>query len=85
MFGKAFLGIGAAVAIGAYFNGAFSGSYARTVGASPDEVRSALEDLDIREAPGEPVHVVEQVEGVRHAHHPAQREDGVDRHRVQPV
>ncbi|HEY6662014.1 MAG TPA: hypothetical protein VIZ66_03735 [Sphingomicrobium sp.] len=54
MFGKAFLGIGAAVAIGAYFNGAFSGSYARTVGASPDEVRSALEDLDIREAPGEP-------------------------------
>src|SRR5689334_8219180 len=54
MFGKAFVGIGAMVAIGAYLNGAFSGSYARVVGAPPEEVRTALEDLDIREAPGEP-------------------------------
>ena len=54
MFGKAFVTIGAAGAIGAYLMGAFSGSYSRVVGASPDEVRSALMDLDIREAPGEP-------------------------------
>jgi hypothetical protein len=54
MFGKAFVTIGAAVAIGAYVIGSFGGSYSRVVGASPDEVRSALMDLDIREAPGEP-------------------------------
>ena len=55
MFGKAFLTIGAAVGIGAYvMGGGFSGSYTRAVGASPDAVRSALMDLDIREAPGEP-------------------------------
>lgn len=54
MFGKAFVAIGAVAAIGAYFSGAFGGSYTRVVGASPDEVRSALMDLDIREAPGEP-------------------------------
>lgn len=54
MFVRSFLGIGAAVAIGAYVTGSFSGSYSRVVGASPDAVRSALADLDIREAPGEP-------------------------------
>jgi hypothetical protein len=54
MFGKALITIGAAVGIGAYAMGSFSGSNARVVGASPDAVRSALMDLDIREAPGEP-------------------------------
>ena len=55
MFGKAFLTIGGAVAIGAYVVGTFGGgSYARVVGASPEQVREALTDLDIREAPGEP-------------------------------
>jgi hypothetical protein len=54
MFVKSLLGFGGVAVIGAYFAGAFSGSYSRVVGASPAEVRSALLDLDIREAPGEP-------------------------------
>ena len=54
MFVKSFLGLGGVAVIGAYFAGAFSGSYSRVVGATPDEVRTALLDLDIREAPGEP-------------------------------
>ena len=54
MFGKAFVTIGAVVGIGAYAMGSFSGSNTRVVAASPDAVRSALMDLDIREAPGEP-------------------------------
>ncbi len=40
---------------GAYVGGAFDGGdYSRVVGASPIEVRAALQDLDIRDAPGEP-------------------------------
>lgn len=55
MDGKFFLGAGAILSGGAYLGGAFDpGGYARVVGASPVEVRAALQDLDIREAPGEP-------------------------------
>ncbi len=54
MFGKAFVGLGAVAGIGLYLNGAFGSSYQRDVGASPAEIRAALQDLDIREAPGEP-------------------------------
>lgn len=55
MDGKFFLGIGAIFSAGAYFGGGFGGGeYARIVAASPGEVRLALMDLDIREAPGEP-------------------------------
>ena len=54
MFGKSFVTLGSLVAAGAYFSGSFGSSYERVVGASPEEVRAALADLDIREAPGEP-------------------------------
>lgn len=55
MDGKSYIALGAILSAGAYFGGDFgSGSYARIVGASPDEVRGALQDLDIRDAPGEP-------------------------------
>ena len=55
MDGKFFLGVGAMVSGGAYLGGAFeSADYVRVVGASPLEVRAALQDLDIRDAPGEP-------------------------------
>jgi hypothetical protein len=55
MDGKFFLGMGAILSGGAYLGGAFDpGDYARVVGASPIEVRAALQDLDIRDAPGEP-------------------------------
>lgn len=55
MDGKFFLGLGAVVSAGAYFGGGLGGGdYARIVGAPPAEVRAALMDLDIREAPGEP-------------------------------
>jgi hypothetical protein len=54
MFVKALVGGGALVGLGLYLNGSFSSSYSRDVGATPAEVRSALQDLDIREAPGEP-------------------------------
>ena len=56
MFGKAFLSLGAAAALPtAYFMGAFGGGgFDRVVGASPQEVRQALQELDIRTAPGSP-------------------------------
>ena len=40
---------------------------------------------DHRDAGAEAVHVVEQVERVGHAHDPHQREQHVERHRLQPV
>ncbi len=55
MDGKVLVGLGAILSGGAYFGGAFGGGgYERVVGASPVEVRAALQDLDIRDAPGEP-------------------------------
>jgi hypothetical protein len=54
MLVKAVVGGGAIVGIGLYLHSAFGPSYTRNVGAPPAEVRAALRDLDIREAPGEP-------------------------------
>ena len=55
MDGKSYLALGIILSAGAYFGGDFgSESYSRVVGASPAEVRGALQDLDIRDAPGEP-------------------------------
>src|SRR4051794_40226747 len=55
MFGKAFITLCGVGIPTAYFMGAFGSSgIDRVVGASPAEVRSALMDLDIRNAPGEP-------------------------------
>ena len=55
MFGKAFITLCGVAVPTAYFMGAFGGGgIDRTVAASPAEVRSALMDLDIRKAPGEP-------------------------------
>ena len=53
MFGKAFTGLCCVAAPAAYLMSG-SGGIDRTVGASPDDVRSALMDLDIRNAPGAP-------------------------------
>lgn len=39
---------------GAYVTGAFDGSYSREVARPPAEVMAALEDLDVREQPGQP-------------------------------
>jgi hypothetical protein len=54
MFVKALFGGGTLIGLGLYLHSAVGWSYSRDVGATPAEVRSALEDLDIREAPGEP-------------------------------
>jgi hypothetical protein len=54
MFVKALVGGGTLVGLGLYLHSAAASSYSRDVGATPSTVRSALEDLDIREAPGEP-------------------------------
>ena len=55
MFGKAFITLCGAAVPAAYFMGAFGGGgIDRVVGASPDKVRVALQDLDIRSAPGGP-------------------------------
>jgi hypothetical protein len=55
MDGKFFLGMGAILSAGAWFSGALGGGdYERVVGAVPADVRLALQDLDIRQAPGEP-------------------------------
>jgi hypothetical protein len=54
MFIKSFVSLGAIAGIGFYLSNAFGPSYSRNVGATPAEVRNALYDLDIREAPGEP-------------------------------
>ena len=55
MFVKAFVALCGVGLPAAYFMGAFGhGGIDRVVGKSPDEVRSALMDLDIRNAPGEP-------------------------------
>jgi hypothetical protein len=54
MFVRALGGGAAIVGIGMYLHSAFGPSYSRNVGATPAEVRSALEDLDIRNAPGAP-------------------------------
>jgi hypothetical protein len=53
MFGKAFTGLCCVAAPAAYLMTG-SGGIDRTVGASPGDVRSALMDLDIRNAPGAP-------------------------------
>jgi len=66
MFGKAFITLCGIAVPTAYFMGAFgSGSFDRTVGASPAEVRSALMDLDIRKAPGSPGTDVTRAGGVQ--------------------
>jgi hypothetical protein len=54
MFVRAFVGAAAVAGIGLYLHQAFGPSYSRNVGATPTDVRSALEDLDIRNAPGAP-------------------------------
>lgn len=55
MFGKAFITLCGVAVPTAYFMGAFGGGgIDRTVAATPAEVRTALTDLDIRNAPGEP-------------------------------
>src|SRR4051812_31981710 len=54
MFVKALVGGGAIAGIGLYLHSAFGPSYTRNVSATPAEVRSALQDLDIRDAPGSP-------------------------------
>lgn len=55
MFGKAFIIMCGMVIPAAYFMGTFGGGgFDRVVAATPAEVRSALMDLDIRNAPGEP-------------------------------
>jgi hypothetical protein len=54
MFVRAFGGAAAVAAVGLYLHSAFGPSYSRNVSATPAEVRSALEDLDIRNAPGAP-------------------------------
>lgn len=54
MFGRTFLMLCLVAGPSAYFLGGAGGGIDRVVGASPDEVRSALMDLDIRNAPGEP-------------------------------
>jgi hypothetical protein len=54
MFVKAFVGLASVAGIGLYLHHAFGPAYSRDVGAPPAEVRSALEDLDIRSAPGAP-------------------------------
>ena len=54
MFVKGLVGSGALVGIGLYLHSAFGPDYTRNVGATPAEVRSALQDLDIRDAPGAP-------------------------------
>lgn len=48
------VGGGALVAAALYFGGVFDGGYVRVVGRSPAEVSTALADLDITTAPGEP-------------------------------
>ena len=54
MFGKAFMALCGIAGSVAYIAGAFGGGIDRVVGASPAEVRAALMDLDLRNAPGEP-------------------------------
>ena len=55
MFGKAFISLCGVAVPAAYLMGAFGGGgIDRVVGASPAQVRTALMDLDIRNAPGEP-------------------------------
>lgn len=55
MFIKAFVSLCAVAVPAAYFMGGFGGGgIDRTVAASPDQVREALMDLDIRKAPGAP-------------------------------
>ena len=55
MLGKAFVTFCGAAIPAAYLMGSFgSGGIDRVVGASPAQVRLALQDLDIRDAPGEP-------------------------------
>jgi hypothetical protein len=54
MFVRALVGAAAVTGIGLYLHQAFGPSYSRNVGATPSEVRNALEDLDIRNAPGAP-------------------------------
>src|SRR5687767_399809 len=54
MFGKAVLAFCGIAAPAAYLMGGFGGGIDRVVSASPAEVRAALMDLDIRNAPGEP-------------------------------
>jgi hypothetical protein len=54
MFGRAFLVLCGIAGPTVYFMGGFDRGIDRVVGASPHEVREALMDLDIRNAPGEP-------------------------------
>ena len=66
MFGKAFITLGGLAVPIAYFMGAFGGgAFERTVAASPVDVRSALMDLDIREAPGSPGTDITRAAGVQ--------------------
>jgi hypothetical protein len=51
---RSLVGGGAIVGLGLYLHSAFGPSYTRNVGKPPAEVREALRDLDIRNAPGEP-------------------------------
>ena len=51
---RSLVGGGTIVGIGLYLHSAFAPTYTRNVGHTPAEVREALRDLDIREAPGEP-------------------------------
>ena len=54
MIVRSLVGGGTILGLGLYLHSAFGPSYTRNVGHSPAEVREALRDLDIREAPGEP-------------------------------
>jgi hypothetical protein len=54
MLVKALVGGGTVVGLGLYLHSTFGPTYTRNVGKPPEEVREALRDLDIREAPGEP-------------------------------
>ena len=51
---RSLVGGGTIVGLGLYLHGAFGPGYSRNVGAPQEQVREALRDLDIREAPGEP-------------------------------
>ena len=75
MFGKAFFTMGGVAAIGLYLSNSFGSAYSRDVGASPDAVRSALMDLDIREAPGEPATDPSRSGGVAPMFHVTQQGD----------
>ena len=76
MFGRAFIILSAVAVPAAYSLGMFGGGgIDRVVGASPDQIRAALTDLDIRKAPGAPATDPSRSGGVEPVFHLTQEGD----------